>query len=308
MNARIRIKIAALLTSFAAAGASLVARASEPASGDDFVAVTGCRLAFVNAVELASERQGILADIAAPGSAIAAGRDVARLRDSVLKASLAIAERESANDIEVRFAAKAAELAQLKHERAMQANRQNPDTVSDLELKELLLAADRAVLQLEQAEHRLAIARLRLDEIRATVQSLHIVAPFAARVRAAYKQPGEVVQQGEVVAEVVNTERVRVEGDVDFRELAWVRPQAAAHVRLDDDAVPADLASRTFTGVVTFVDVKVEPVSHRVRFAAELDNRSGLLREGLAATVLIPKARTPDNQTPVTQAAAITAR
>ncbi len=276
--------LAALSLASLCAAAAGDSRESEP-----FIAAQGCRIMFVDDVKLASERRGILAQIALPGATIAAGGDVARLRDAVLKANLAIVEREANNDIEVRFAQKAFELAELKHERALMANGQNVGTVSDLELKELRLSADRASLQYEQAEHGLAVARLRLDEIRASLDALRVVSPFAAQVRAVYKQPGEVVQEGEIVAEVVNTERIRVEGDVPLADLPFVRPQASIQVRIEGASAPPEFAQRVFSGSITFVDVKVEPVSQRVRVAAELDNRSGLLREGLVGVMYIPK-------------------
>jgi multidrug resistance efflux pump len=268
--------------------------AGQTPPSDESVIVSGCRLTYVDAVTLSSERAGVLAEIAEPGAALAAGQDVARLRDGVLKASLAIAEREASNDVDVRFAAKAAELAELKYERALQANRTHVGTVSDLELRELRLAADRAALQFEQAEHRLAVAALRLEEIRATVATLSVAAPFAARVRATYKRPGEVVQQGEIIAEIVNTDRVRVEGDVDLGDLSWVAVQAEVYVQLDGALVPPEMAQGVFPGVITFVDVKVEPVSKKVHIAAEVDNRAGLLREGLPAVMLIPRVQTAE--------------
>jgi multidrug efflux pump subunit AcrA (membrane-fusion protein) len=267
------------------------ALAASPAP-EQFVTVTGCRLVFVDSVQLASERQGILAEVVPCGARVAAGGDVARLRDTLLKAGLAIAEREAANDIEVRFAQKAAELAVLKHERALAANQQIVGTVSELELKELRLAADRAVLQHEQAEHRLALARLRLEEMRASCASLHIVSPFAAQVRAVYKQPGEVVQLGELVAEVVNSDRIRVEGNIHLSDLPFVAPQVKIHLRVEAPATSPELAEQVFTGAITFVDVKVEPVSQTVQVAAEVDNSSGLLREGLKGVMFIPKPTT----------------
>jgi hypothetical protein len=297
-----------LAAALASIGTTAAAATNAPANNaaqldEQFVVATGCRIVYVDSVELASERRGILAAIVAPGAALPAGGEVARLRDAVLKATMAIAEREAANDVEVRFAAKAAELADLKHQRALQANQQSVGTVSDLELRELRLAAERATLQFEQAEHRLAVAKLRVEEIRASVDALHITAPFAAFVRAVYKRPGEVVQEGEVVAELVSPSRVRIEGDVPLAALPWVTPQAEVLVRLTDasatevapampEAAPVELVAR-----ITFVDMNVEPVSRTVRIAAELDNTGGRLREGLSATLLIPKR-------PVTQAAA----
>lgn len=281
----------------AAAWALVCAAASgQPLPEGEFIVVAGCRLSYVDAVSLAAERRGVLADIARPGDAVAAGQHVARLRDAVLRAGLAIAEREASNDVEVRFAAKAAELAEVKYDRAVQANRRAIGTVSEIELRELRLAADRAVLQLEEAQHRLGVAGLRLEEIRATLASLHVTAPFAARVRAVYKQPGEVVQEGEVIAELVNTERVRVEGDVELSALPWIAAHGAAYVRIEGNSIPAEWSQQAFAGVITFVDVKVEPVSKKVHIAAEIDNRAGFLREGLPAVMLIPKTQSSDGR------------
>lgn len=260
----------------------------------DPVVATGCRVSFVDEVALSSERRGIVATIVRPGDRVDAGQDVAQLRDSVLKAGLAIAQREAANEVDVRFAQQASELAELKFQWAAEANRKNAGTVSEQELKELRLAADRAVLQCEQADNALAINRLKLAEMSVTVESLHVAAPFAGRVRAVYKQAGEFVQEGEVVAELVNADRVRVEGDVPLAAAGRIAPGAPVEVRIEGVAAPSDLEHRTFAGVITFVDVKVEPVSQTVHVAAELDNRHGLLRGGLVASMLIQRSNAAD--------------
>jgi multidrug efflux pump subunit AcrA (membrane-fusion protein) len=263
------------------------ALAAELAPARQFIEVSGCRVMFAQSVELASERKGILADLATPGAEVTAGAAVASLRDSGLKATLAIAEQEAANDIEVRFAQKAAELSLLKYERAVQANNQIAGTVSELELKELRLAAERSTLQREQAEHRLLISRLRLDEIRAAVDSLRLVAPFNATVRKVFKQAGEVVHEGEVVAEIVNTRQVQVEGDVDLKDVPLIALRAPVQLRIDGDSLSPVISQRTFRGAITFIDLKVEPVSRKVRVRAELDPTDGLLWEGLSGTMYI---------------------
>jgi multidrug efflux pump subunit AcrA (membrane-fusion protein) len=132
--------------------------------------------------------------------------------------------------------------------------------------------------------------------MRASVASLHVVAPFAAQVRTVFKQPGEVVQQGEVVAEVINTDKVRVEGDLKLSDLPFVAPAAQVRVRLEGTAAAPDLAQHVFAGTLTFVDVKVEPVSQTVRIAAEVNNATGQLREGLKATLFIPKSTAEPRQ------------
>jgi multidrug resistance efflux pump len=205
----------------------------------------------------------------------------------VLRASLAIAEREASNDVEIRFTRKAAHLAQVNFERAAQANRALAGTVSDLELSELHLAAEKAALQLEQAEHELALAVLRRDQARQTIKTLTLSAPFDAFVRSVFKKPGEFVQEGEAVAEVVNSTSVRVEGYIAAEDLRRVRPGQRVEVRLAGDSIHAGADRLRFYGEVEFVDVKVEPVSQKVRVWADVRNTPPVLREGLRATMFV---------------------
>jgi multidrug efflux pump subunit AcrA (membrane-fusion protein) len=252
-----------------------------------YVAVADCRLMFVDDVQLASERAGILEVVAPEGSSVSNGASIARLRDSVLRTSLAIAERQAANDVEIRFARKSAHLAQLNFERAAQANRTLAGTVAELELSELALAAEKATLQLEQAEHQHALAMLRRDEMHATLATLQIAAPFDAFVRSVYRKPGEFVQAGEAIAEIVNSSSVRVEGYISAADLRRVRPGQRVEVRLAADGIDADVDKLRFYGEVGFVDVKVEPVSQKVRVWADVENAPPVLREGLPATMFI---------------------
>jgi multidrug resistance efflux pump len=252
-----------------------------------FVTATDCRLMLVDDVQLASARAGILEDVAQEGSLVSSGVSIARLRDSVLRSSLAIAERQASSDIEIRFAKKAAHLAQLNYDRAAQANRTLAGTVAELELGELALAAEKAALQLEQAEHQHALAALRRDEMRETLATLQIPAPFDAFVRSVYKKPGEFVQEGEVIAEIVNSGSIRVEGYIAAADLSRVRPGQRVEVRLADERNEAGTDKLRFYGELGFVDVKVEPVSQKVRIWADVKNTPPVLHEGLRATMFI---------------------
>jgi len=293
--------VATLLASGLVALAATDGRSAGPQSTappGEVVVANGCRVRFVDEVAVSAERRGIVAAIARPGDRVDAGQDVARLRDSVLKASLAIAQREAANDVEVRFAQMASQLANLKYQWAVDANAKNAGTVSEQELKELQLAADRAALQCEQAEHGLAVARLKLAEMSLAVESLHISAPFAGQVLGVYKQVGEFVQEGEPLAAIVSADRVRVEGDVPLADAGGIAPGTPVQIRIEGVADPAEIAQRVFTGAVTFVDAKVEPVSQQVHIIAELENRHGLLRGGMVASMIIRRAAPRDGRVP----------
>lgn len=257
------------------------ARAGSPS--EQFARAPGCRVKFAQAALLSTDRVGVLAEVAKPGTYVNQGAIVARLRDEVQQAGRAVAARQAANDVEVRFATKTAELAELKLERAQTANRSQEGTVSELELREMNLAAQKARLQLEQAQMQLEIARLRLAEQDAELSVLRVRAPFAAMVRAVSKQPGEVVQPGDVIAEVVDTRRVEVSGYAELAVAYRLRKDAPVMLEVQLGGSP-----QRAPGVVTFVDVKIEPVSQRIRFTAEVENNQGLLREGMQGDLLIP--------------------
>lgn len=81
------------------------------------------------------------------------------------QASRKLAERESTNDIEIRYAKKASEVAQVEYQKALEANRRFAETVPKIEVRRLQLAAERAVLQIEEAQFRLTQARRYLSKL-----------------------------------------------------------------------------------------------------------------------------------------------
>ena len=246
-----------------------------------------CRIHVASDVSLAFEKSGTLEFLAPAGSSVKNGQVIAQLRDSVARASYLIAERESSNDIEIRFAKKAGQLAQLKYERAQQADRSLSGTVTEFELRELRLAAEQSLLQLQQAEHQLAIAGLKKNEQLELLKSLQITSPFDGYVRSIKKQRGEFLREGETVLEVVNDKLIRVDGFVNLSDLA--------NVSIGD---PVDIYSDRFgnsvrfRGTINFVDKKIEPVSMKVKVSAIVHNVDSLLKDGLLMTMEILPANT----------------
>ena len=252
------------------------------------VVVKDCRLRLIDDLKLSSERSGILDYVVPQGTRVKKGDVIARLRDSIARATYAIAEQESANDVEVRFAHKAAELAQLKYERAQQAEQTIAGTVTDFEIRELRLAAERSLLQLQQAEHQFKIAQLKKSQQEETLRSYQLTAPFDALVRAVHKKNGEFVGEGDTVLEIVNDNTIRVDGFVSLEQLPTISTGNRVMVLLEQstgDPVP-------FAGQITFVDTKIEPVSMRASVSAEVQNKRSLLKDGLLVTMAIATERT----------------
>ena len=252
------------------------------------IELSGCRIDFKDRVILAADRAGTLAFVEPEeGDQVKAEQLVAGLRDAVAQAVLERAGRQASNDVEIRYAEKASEVAAVEYEKALDANNRVQGAVSNMELRRLKLAAERAVLQIEQAENQFEISQLDKDQAEAELETFQIVAPFDGVVKQVFKSRGEAVRQGDPVLELVNTERLLVQGDVTFEQGLLIKKGAAVEVMLDIPGAELEVEQQTFTGKIVFVDVSVQPVTGLIRIKAEVINRENILRSGLNAKMVI---------------------
>jgi multidrug efflux pump subunit AcrA (membrane-fusion protein) len=173
--------------------------------------------------------------------------------------------------------------------------------LTELELRKLRLAAERSLLQLEQAEHRQELLRLDCEEQQAVLASYSVATQLGGMVTKVSKRPGEAVREGETVVEIVNTARLRVEGYVPLDQ-SWriaVGQAAATYANLPQVDLPIEQVA--FPSRIVFIEPKVEPVTQRVRIVAEVVNEENQLRDGLQATLLI-------DVSPIRQAGGTTGR
>ena len=259
------------------------------------ISVTQCRVKLLDDIPLASERSGILEETVTEGAAVETGQVIVRLKDHIARAALAVAEREAANDVEVRFSRKATELAQMKYVRAVDANKAAPGAVSDLELRELRLAAEKSLLQLEQAEHHFQVAGLKRDEQREVLKAFRIESPLSGTVLEVFRKPGEVVREGEPILRLATTRRLRAEGYLSLDELAAVRCGNPVDVQVAAGERGNAPALGSFVGRISFLDVKLEPLTQKVKFWAEVANRKGQLRDGMMVTLRIDPSKVDED-------------
>ena len=138
-------------------------------------------------------------------------------------------------------------------------------SVSDLEQVEASLKADEA---------RVAAAQARLDD---TV----IRASFHGRTGFRHVSVGSFVSPGTVITTLDDTSIIKLDFTVPETYLFVLRrglPVKAAATGLPD---------RTFDGVVTNMDSRVDSVTRSVLVRAELANAEGLLRQGMFMTVAL---------------------
>lgn len=266
----------------------------------DLIHVNACHVNVIDKVTVAAARGGVLAFVKCEeGHEVKLSELVGKVRDEVAAAQFATAEKTYRNDIEIRFAEKSAELAQQEYLKGLQSNGLLPGTVTEIEMKRLKLAWERAALQKENAEKEHDIAGSKRDEAGELLQTHVVETPIAGLVTKVYKRSGEAVREGDPIVDVVNTDRMRVSGYVPFKDISRVRPGDKVLVKLDIPEIAVPEEDQRFEGRITFIDVSVQKVRPEVKVYAEVVNRDGILRDGAVAEMVIYPGKTfsPPNAT-----------
>lgn len=269
---------------FAAATAGTAHAQSE----GPLVRVAEARLNLVERATLAAERTGVLEQVAVQeGLLIEEGSLIARLRDQVIRAQLAVADKHLQNDVDLRFAKKAAELSTLEFSKSLKVNEGAAGTITEMELRRQRLASEKALLQLEQAQLQLDIAKLQRQETYAMLASYTVTAPWSGYVVKVHKRRGEAVREGEPIAEIADLSQLRAEGYVTLADSFRLRIGAPVQFRLDIAGTDLNVEEETFQGELVFVEPKVDPITQKVRVWAKISNSQGLLKDGMQGSLYI---------------------
>jgi RND family efflux transporter MFP subunit len=264
----------------------------------DEVRVESAGLALIDEATISAPQSGRLADVPVrEGTRIASGDQLARLdceEQEVelrrLKTEALAAKQLAADDTAVRIAQKELELAELEWQRAVDLNRNFPNTVSVAQLERLKLTRDREQLEVEQADRELKMAELKAEVAQRLVEVAEVklrertlTAPLDGMVVEVHRQPGEWVQAGEPLVRVLRVDRLQAEGYVPAKDLAVSLEGQKATMLVP---LPAGGDTR-YEGTVTFVSPEANPVNGVVKVLVEIKNHDGRLRAGYLGTLLI---------------------
>jgi macrolide-specific efflux system membrane fusion protein len=295
-------RIAAVAFTLAAALLLVPASPSEaatPAGGPlrvDSVVVT-----LIDQVDLAAREAGALEQIAVrEGQIVENGALLARLddADAVLSLDKAKLEREIAvkqanDDVKLRFAKKALEVATAEEQRAIESAEKFSKSVSQTELDELRLTKQKAGLEVEAAAEDQEIARLTaklkenaVETANNNVAHRRIMSPLGGMVVQIKRQRGEWVQLGDVVVRVVRLDRLRAEAFINAHEIGGDLVGRPVTLTVD---LPGAARSQ-FHGKIVFVNPESNPVNGQSRVWAEIENPQQILRPGLSGSMTIESA------------------
>lgn len=113
-------------------------------------------------------------------------------------------------------------------------------------------------------------------------------APIAGVVNKLHIDPGEFVQRGNAVAELVDVNTIRIYANVPEMDIRYLKMAQKAHVRID--AYPES----SWIGEIDFVAFKADPATKTFRVRVVVDNADGRIRPGMIAHVAFMRRLIPD--------------
>jgi len=257
------------------------------------ISVASCSVKLIDEAVLAFERPGILGAIEVrEGDLVESGHFLAKLKDDVAKAALAVAAETAASDIDIRYAQAAADIAIKEVERMVAANEKKSNVVPDLDVDRAKLNAVKTALEVEKARHTRDINVLKAEEAAAQLATYRLEAPFDGFVSRVHLTKGASVKQGDPVLKLVSTRKVKVEGEVTLHDAGLLRAGAKVSVVLAVPEGAGGEAGKSYPGKLVFIDVETKPLSKgAVRIWAEVENVDNMLRTGLTATMTISPSK-----------------
>ena len=309
--ARLRLKIGLtfLIGCLLALVGSLTSTASgqqvdgqiELSTGDskpsESVVLKGVRLMLKHNVPVATREAGIVTELPlTEGDDVREEQIVVQLDQKLYEAQLEtavrqfqIAQKESSNDIDVRYAKKSAAVNQKVLARSASAARAYSKSVSKTELERLELELERSRLSTEQAENSQHVKNLtcelrqserRIAEIR--LEDRAITSPVKGQIAELFVQVGQHVASGQPVARVISLDKLKIEAYVSRAEVDNIAKGQSA-------SIESKLSGKTIRspGTVSFVSPEIDPLNGDVRVIIEVDNQDRKLKPGMTVDLKI---------------------
>lgn len=147
------------------------------------------------------------------------------------------------------------------------------------------LARERVASQqlLDEQSARVDALVAQLDVAHAQLSKLQILAPFAGRLGIRQVSLGTLVRPGDLITTLDDISRVKVDFNVSESYLASVA--TGQKVTATSIAYPGV----EFSGQITSIDARLDPVTRSIRVRAIIDNAEQFLRPGMLLQIVVQK-------------------
>ncbi|MEQ8801311.1 efflux RND transporter periplasmic adaptor subunit [Haliea sp.] len=176
-------------------------------------------------------------------------------------------------------------LALLRQDAEQASRRELQATLADAErevrrLENLARQNQVAQNELDRARTLVAVTRHRIEEVESRIADRTIVAPFAGTLGLRQVSEGALVTAGQRLVTLDDLSRMRLDFTVPEQDLGFLRvgQAVAAHTPAFTEA---------YTGTVTALDSRVDPVARSITARAELINPEQRLRPGMLMEVVV---------------------
>ena len=290
--------------------AAACSAAAQALAADAEPVLERCLVSVIDEAKVPAREAGALVELTVrEGDTVAKGEVIAKIDDNQPQMERRKAQAEHAqavakeqSDVDVRYSQKAKDVAVKAWEKAENAHKQAPGSVTEVERDRLRLEAEKTDLQIEQANLERKLAALAAAskgvEVEAAENGIErrlLKSPLDGVVVQVFPHQGEWMQPGDPLARVVRTDKVKVEGYVDAAK--W-DPEQIRDRPVKVDVQLAGGRRETFEGRIVFVS-PLDESGGDYKVVAEVVNRRGeaaqqwLLRPGKTVTMTVKSGEPP---------------
>ncbi|HAW26813.1 efflux RND transporter periplasmic adaptor subunit [Gimesia maris] len=273
--------------------------ADDKSTGTSELKIDSVLVSLIEEVEVPAREVGQLNTIKVKeGMTVEKGAVLAQIEDSEAmlllqqaKLEYEMARLKAANDVDLRFARKAYEVANAELQRAEDSIKKYPKSISKTELDRLKLTAEKSELEIEQASEERKTTQLEASLKRnaeqianLAVQRRKVVSPIKGMVVQIMIRNGEWVRPGDTVLRILRLDRLRAEGLINASRL---QEQDLMNHPVTLVVNPGTKQVMEFQGKISFVSPEINPVNNQTRVWAEIENPDLKLKPGMRASLII---------------------
>jgi membrane fusion protein (multidrug efflux system) len=138
--------------------------------------------------------------------------------------------------------------------------------------------------ELDNATSQLAISKARLEGIRARLERTSILAPNSGVLNDLLIEEGEYIDTGKPVAELVDTDTIKVVVEIPERDIAFFAVSEKAEIFAETKG-----QTRSLAGTISFISELADPQTRSTRTEIIMDNKDRLLRSGQIVRVRLTR-------------------
>ncbi|TWT92720.1 efflux RND transporter periplasmic adaptor subunit [Stieleria varia] len=314
-NIAVMLSAAATL---ACACTAMIVHAQQPAPPETETPVgieaEHCMVQYINKTRLPAESQGKLVKLnVEEGMTVKKGDVLAVVDDKQSQLQLQLkqaeekeAELNAANDVNYKDAVSSALIA--KEEAKAYVDLGKKGAAPSFEVEKKILEAQRADLRIELAELQMRTAkavymakRFETELAKSDISMREIKADFDAFVETRIAQLGEWVQPGSPIAELVQMDRLRVEGDINaLRYAGSVKIGTPVKILITTGTGDGEDRRLEIDAVIEYVSTELD-MNHQYRIWASIENQrvgnDWVIKPGMTARmIIIPAKRSSGGQ------------